>query len=67
MEKIKLPTEADTPPENLSIKQTVNMLRSIIKDCLDMSISIYSEEDGVIQVDGQFRLWNNGAHWQCFL
>ena len=66
MERIKLPTEADTPPQNLSVKQTMNMIRFMLKDCLNMDTSIYAEEDGVIQVDGQFKLWNNGVHWQCF-
>lgn len=63
----KLPTEADTPPEHLTVKQVMNMLRAICKDCLNSTPTIYAEEDGVIYIDGSYKLWKDGGtRWQCF-
>lgn len=66
MERIKIPTEAETPPEHLSVKQTMNMIKSMLKDCLNLTVSIYAEEDGVIHIDGEYKLWNDNGLWQCY-
>ena len=65
--KPKIPTEAETPPENLTVKQIINMIKAMLKDTLDMVESVYAEEDDVIHVGTQIKLWNVGAGWMCYV
>ena len=63
--KLKIPTEAETPPENLTVKQTMNMIKVMLKDTLGMVESIYAEEDGVIHIGTSIKLWNSSSGWMC--
>jgi hypothetical protein len=63
--RVHIPTEAETPPEHLSSKQTVNMIRLVLKDTMNMTESISSEEDGMIRIADEFKLWKINNHWNC--
>lgn len=61
----KIPTEAETVPENLDIQQTMSMIKVMLKDTLDMVESI-TEEEGMIRIGVQFKMWKHeDEFWQC--
>jgi hypothetical protein len=63
MERCHLPTEADTPPENLSVPQVCTMIRALVKECLGLDVSVSSGEDGVIHIDTSMAMWRDCIGW----
>ena len=59
-----LPIEAETAPESLTLEQTRDMLKDILKTGLGMQEPIYIE-DNTICISSQFKLFKGGIYWTC--
>ncbi len=60
-----IPTEAETSPEDLSVKQTMSILRHLFENVLNIPDKVFAEEDGVIHIGTEFKLWNDTEGWHC--